>query len=407
LNSQQGSAAQQENDEQTMILAEQYVAIVDLIYATVLDDDLWPAALSTIQNTLSGSGSLLGIDKAGQLTMLEACGYSTQAVDSFVQGYASNAYISGLLSAARDGTLARDPYISTPERLRTDPSAGEWAARHDTHDMIVVCLLKRDATTAFAMFGRSATAGAFEAAELDFMGRLAPHLQRAVAMRVELDRARVQSSTSFQAVDSHSDGFILIGDDSSVMYANPAATRICSAAGTGLEIRRSHLAALKSSDNAALQALIARATGMDGGKRAGGLVRIGQQNGLRPLTLFCLTLSDATTWNLGPQATAAFFIADASHREAPSTKTLSSLFHLTAAEARLASRLFRGATLMDAAAEFGVGKTTVETHLKAIFLKTNTNRQAELIALLHAIPKLDILRDQRLDASSLTASPAP
>jgi DNA-binding CsgD family transcriptional regulator len=88
----------------------------------------------------------------------------------------------------------------------------------------------------------------------------------------------------------------------------------------------------------------------------------------------------------------------------PTIKTLSSLFHLTAAEARLASRLFRGATLTDAAAEFGVGKTTVEAHLKAILSKTNTNRQAELIARCRRSRGSTLLRDQRFSASSLTAS---
>jgi DNA-binding CsgD family transcriptional regulator len=61
---------------------------------------------------------------------------------------------------------------------------------------------------------------------------------------------------------------------------------------------------------------------------------------------------------------------------------LRELFGLTAAEARLASRLAAGDCLETVADELGVAYETARNQLKAIFAKTETHRQAELVALL-------------------------
>ncbi|MCC6663007.1 MAG: hypothetical protein IT375_04640 [Polyangiaceae bacterium] len=57
------------------------------------------------------------------------------------------------------------------------------------------------------------------------------------------------------------------------------------------------------------------------------------------------------------------------------------LFALTFAEARVASRLARGADLTTIAQELRVSRETVRTHLKRIYCKTGARRQAALVAL--------------------------
>ncbi len=58
-------------------------------------------------------------------------------------------------------------------------------------------------------------------------------------------------------------------------------------------------------------------------------------------------------------------------------------FHLTASETRLAICLASGQSLREAARHIGVSYETVRTQLKAIFAKTNTRRQVELVLLLN------------------------
>lgn len=65
------------------------------------------------------------------------------------------------------------------------------------------------------------------------------------------------------------------------------------------------------------------------------------------------------------------------------------VFGLTFAEARVASRLARGADLTTIAEELRVSRETVRTHLKRIYSKTGARRQAALVALVLGTQALD------------------
>jgi DNA-binding CsgD family transcriptional regulator len=60
---------------------------------------------------------------------------------------------------------------------------------------------------------------------------------------------------------------------------------------------------------------------------------------------------------------------------------LQRLFGLTPAEARVLALLLDDCRPSEIAAELGISITTVRTHLKSLFAKTETRRQSELIAL--------------------------
>jgi DNA-binding CsgD family transcriptional regulator len=58
------------------------------------------------------------------------------------------------------------------------------------------------------------------------------------------------------------------------------------------------------------------------------------------------------------------------------------LFGFTAAETKLALELARGNNLIDIARSRRLSRTTVRSQLASLFVKTQTRRQADLIALL-------------------------
>ena len=60
-------------------------------------------------------------------------------------------------------------------------------------------------------------------------------------------------------------------------------------------------------------------------------------------------------------------------------------FGLTPAELRVASALVRGSSLAEITLEQGVARSTVAFHLRNLFDKTETRRQAELVALLYQV----------------------
>ncbi len=66
----------------------------------------------------------------------------------------------------------------------------------------------------------------------------------------------------------------------------------------------------------------------------------------------------------------------------PSNAILQQVFGTTKAEARIASRLMCGDSLQEIADATGVTVGTVRSQMKALFAKTGTHRQAELVGLL-------------------------
>jgi DNA-binding CsgD family transcriptional regulator len=81
-------------------------------------------------------------------------------------------------------------------------------------------------------------------------------------------------------------------------------------------------------------------------------------------------------------ARALLLFSDLDLTSGPRPEALSQTFRLSVAEARLASLLATGISLEQAADELGLAHETVRSQLKAVFAKTATHRQGELVALL-------------------------
>jgi DNA-binding CsgD family transcriptional regulator len=88
----------------------------------------------------------------------------------------------------------------------------------------------------------------------------------------------------------------------------------------------------------------------------------------------------------------------------PSEASLKSLFDLTPAEARLAQHLACGDSVEEVAQTLHIKMTTARTQLAAIFAKTETRRQAKLVAILSRVAHLE--RAMLPTDMSTTANPA-
>ncbi len=85
---------------------------------------------------------------------------------------------------------------------------------------------------------------------------------------------------------------------------------------------------------------------------------------------------------------AALFLSTPDDRKRVPETMLMDLFGLTPTEARVAGALARSTRAVDIAAELDVSQTTISFHMRNLFQKTGTNRQADLIALILAGPMM-------------------
>jgi DNA-binding CsgD family transcriptional regulator len=91
---------------------------------------------------------------------------------------------------------------------------------------------------------------------------------------------------------------------------------------------------------------------------------------------------------LGAEAGDRAILAELMDFPVPSESMLRRIFDLTPAEARLAQSLTRGDSLDEVAQALNIKMTTARTQLAAIFGKTRTCRQAQLVAILSRLAHL-------------------
>jgi DNA-binding CsgD family transcriptional regulator len=246
-------------------------------------------------------------------------------------------------------------------------------------------LVKDNGTTVVLTSMRDRGAGAFEEKEQNVLQLLAPHLRRAVSLSQKISYLKAQSNAAIEVLDRFPTAVILIGQKGQILMINQAARTILDRK-DGLFAHRDGLYASASAQTAALRHLIAGAlpTGTGIGYSAGGVLSLDRPSQRRPLSVLVTPLSPSLDlWGNVP-ARAAVFINDPEKGSEPTREMLTTLFGFTPAETRVASALMNGRSLEQAAGELALSVQTVRNHLKRIFSKTDTSRQAELTRLLLA-----------------------
>ena len=89
-----------------------------------------------------------------------------------------------------------------------------------------------------------------------------------------------------------------------------------------------------------------------------------------------------------PGGTSIIALLDRENRSTANPQTLQRMFGLTRAETHLALRLAHGDAPLEIARSWRLSRTTIRSQLASLFAKTDTKRQAELVALLGRISVL-------------------
>ena len=178
----------------------------------------------------------------------------------------------------------------------------------------------------------------------------------------------MESRKAYSALDSLAPAIALLDKEGRVVYANAPATDLLAASDSRLKTR------LGLEIPAALQRSRTSAH-----EDESAFLRLPQHSeGQELIVLLSLLPVPASS----TEAAVVALIVDPAQRSAPADTLLKKLFGLTPTEARVASLLAQGDRLEEIAKGLGVQQSTVVFHLRNIFVKTGTNRQTDLVALL-------------------------
>jgi DNA-binding CsgD family transcriptional regulator len=176
---------------------------------------------------------------------------------------------------------------------------------------------------------------------------------------------------------------VLLDHRGDVLSVNRAAEKLVNDR-DGLTVVRRGLQTNRPDETARLRGLIASALTAERLSEygAGGAMAVSRSDDRAPLNVLVAPLSSSRLVLSESRAQCVLFVGDPESEDAPDDQILRQFYGLTSAESRLAVHLMSGAGLKTAADELSVSLNTARTHLKRLFEKTQTTRQAELVRLL-------------------------
>ncbi|WP_150291531.1 helix-turn-helix transcriptional regulator [Sphingobium estronivorans] len=288
-------------------------------------------------------------------------------------------------SAEYEQLFAADPFVDLPEGRavifsdfvrHVPPRFREWLHKAGTGQIMGVDLHAPSGASVRLRVTRDMSWPDFGERELALIARLVPHLRIALNLHARLTSTQAERQVFSSAMEGLAVASFILARDGRILRRNAVADRMLVEA-TALAERQGRLEPLLGAAAAALDRLLRNPPAAGEEQRLEIAVPDGQ-----PLRGVARALP-ANAY--GDGASLALFLADPARVEGPDPESLRDRFQLTPAEAGLAVQLARGAALVDAARALDIAHNTARAHLRAIFAKTGTHRQGQLVHLLRTI----------------------
>ncbi len=371
-------------------------ALIDQIHDAALEPQAWMPVVEAVSDRFARSGGTV-------MFVTERIGDRRMAAQSYLTRFDPRIFE---LSSSQYATPDTNPflrvmhlsplnryfplghYISDAELLRSDFYHDILKPMDVLH--LGICLMPLDEVHQAAInFEIPKGAVDIDADSIAAINFLVPHFRRSLQVQHRLHLLEQERDAAFAALDRLSLGVVLVDGGGGVLFANRAAVATLDQR-DGLSLWRKRLQAATPSLTSTLERLIgeAAATAEGRGLNAGGALSLPRPSLKRPLALLVAPLRGANGSVAGGgsftrrQAAAVVFVSDPERAQETPQQILARLYRLTPAEARLAQAVMAGEGLPRVAEGLGISITTARSHLKRLFDKTGTRRQAELVALL-------------------------
>ncbi|WP_132255404.1 helix-turn-helix transcriptional regulator [Methylobacterium segetis] len=352
-------------------------SIEETLISAAIRPEAWPEAVSRIVEATGsrGAGALPirgrvpGVPTSDSLETLMAAYFSTGWFQHDYRGH-------GIPTLIRTGLLV-DQDITTAEAMRTNPFYSEFLGSHGFQWVAGLLVTVGDDVWCLTL-QRTIDQGPFTPDEQRALRRLIAPLGRAATLARDVGATRLDGIVD--TIESLRVPALLLDRTGRVLRTGSAAERFL---GGPLDVRRGALVVpgnLRAS--AALQAHVAAAiwSELQPGSPALAPVVV-ERPGRRPLLLRAQPLHKAGLQYFDG-ARAILRITDLEETRLPDEGILRQLYGLTPREIAFCEALLSGRGVAECAAALRISMPTARSHLKAIFAKTGTAGQGELLLLL-------------------------
>jgi PAS domain-containing protein/DNA-binding CsgD family transcriptional regulator len=356
-------------------------SVIESIYDAALDERRWPTTLNELTRLTDSQAASFWVWEAGKSQAFLSVNFDPAAVRDYVGRMATLDPTVRYLMSHPDQALVHDGLLGN----LNDGHSREYFDWHDHNvetrfRIVAQCVIGPGIQAGIALH-RTRAAGRYERADIERFGLLYRHLQRALLIGARIGTFEAQQQFSEEWLSGRNVGVVLLDRSARVTFVNRYAERLVQQE-DGIRLTQGCLELTRERDNRELQALIGQALRGHAGTVMGGALRAPRPSGRRPYSLLIGPTSISPVALTLFRPAASVIITDPEHSVVAPAQLLQRLFHLTAAEARLAARLAAGQDLRGAAGELHITYGTARARLAQIFQKTQTRRQSELLRLL-------------------------
>jgi DNA-binding CsgD family transcriptional regulator/PAS domain-containing protein len=357
------------------------VGLIDPFYEAAARPELWRNLLAELSAAFGAAGATLCVGPISRNTPKIWSPSLDEAIDIGLRtGWLPNRNIRvprqfKAFGQGRD--VVTDSMVFSPWELDHLPFNAEYIASVKARSFASMKLAGEADSTVILEIERLVGMAPFSAREIEALRLLVPHARQAAELALRL--AAVQMDGLIDAVSTFNCGALLLGSRGQVLTLNRHAEAML---GPEIFVRSAKLTASNRDCDADLQRLIGTVTCRSPGHEAKPVAAIRiPRLGAGDLLVHAAPLVRSAS-ELFERASAIVMIDDLGAQSTPTARLLRRFFGLTGAEAAIAAAIASGQELDEISRTRGVSLGTLRNQLKAIFVKTGTRRQAELVALL-------------------------
>ncbi|MGF6289663.1 helix-turn-helix transcriptional regulator [Paraburkholderia youngii] len=242
---------------------------------------------------------------------------------------------------------------------------------------------------AYLTVGRRLDAVDHEETDESAAALLAPHLCAALAIRSRLAAADLREQCALDVLMRLEIGVVLLDECARPLFVNASAERL-SSVHDGLVINHREVTSLVAEDAKKLHSIVSSALQFGSVQKAADLhlfraarCYIRRRGRRLPLIIRMAPVpARDTREGLGALVRVSLFVLEPDRAVEVDGSVVAETFCLSPREAEPAALLARGENIAQAAHKMNIGLETARAYLKVIQAKTQTHRQAELVALL-------------------------
>jgi DNA-binding CsgD family transcriptional regulator len=367
-------------------ILKMFSRLIGDIYDTVINPDAWPEVLANITDYVGGARGILILEDAIETT--KSVFYVSFSDPDWVRSYLETYLLLNPMRLAsygqiEAGTVILTSDLMTPEEYARSRFASEFLSLRQMVDLAVVVLEATATTITVLSIARNSDQGIADESVRRKLAMIGPHVRRAATISRVLNRQRLDASTLSDTLDVLDGGIFLLDAQGTILHSNLGAQALLADQPQAFALLGGRVWPADLQARAQLDAALVLASAGDDALGTDGLsIIFGSANG-RVLVGTVMSLMNGSRQAVGGRyrAVAALVIRELHFDSPASAQVLRSHYGLTQREMAVVAGVVELGGVPQIASVMGLTSETIKSHLKSIYRKTGTTRQADLVKL--------------------------